>query len=89
MILADAKFDKYNSARLGEEASDGESKWQGIELSRMIVRSFAGKPDRPLYNLTVLVGDDDLTFGGISRDGLKRLATELGRLADEPWEQPT
>lgn len=86
MILDDAKFDKYNSARV---ASGDESKWQGIELSRMIVRSLAGKPDRPLYNLTVLVGDDDLTFCGISRDGLKRLATELGRLADEPWEQPT
>lgn len=86
MILSDTKFSQGVYARLGEDPGHPGDKGQTLELRKRLCRSLTpDKPDRPLYDLTIAVGDDDLTFYGISRDALKRLSVELSRLAEEGW----
>jgi hypothetical protein len=86
MILSNTKFSNGVYARLGEDPGQADDKGQTLELVRHIRRSLSpDKPDQPLYDLTIAVGGYDLTYCGISRDGLKRLSVELGRLAEEGW----
>jgi hypothetical protein len=79
MIIADATFDKNGHAQLGETCPPApDDPCQALELTR--------RADRPLYDLTIYVGDDDLTFYGISSDGLRSLSAALARLAEAAWE---
>ena len=88
-IYLDAKFDKQNTARLADDPGDCDSRPQMLELQRSVITSLKpGVPPRPIFDLTISVGDgdraEDLTFHGISRDALKNLGVALINLSEEP-----
>lgn len=87
MIYRDAQFDKHGTARLGDDAADGESPWQGLEIQRHTgTRGVQAEPFT-LFDLTIYKGgrggvDDDLTFHGMSPAELRSLAEALTRIAN-------
>lgn len=74
------------SARLAEDAGRPGDLWQAIELERSVIKCLDGRESERFFQLRIYVGDDDLSFGPISKGGLERLAAELAKLAEKPWE---
>lgn len=78
------EWDKYNSARLAESVDcRGEDPHQMLEIHRSDI-FFPGPEPRELkarqFNLTVFVGDDDLTFHGLSAREVCQVAEDMIRL---------
>lgn len=86
-VLLNTSFDKHGSARLAEDAGRrADDPWQAIELERSVIKYLDGREPERIFQLRIHVGDDDLSFGPISKGGLERLAAELAKLAEKPWE---